>query len=77
MGFRRLKAKNLKEKHAVALVERWKGEGLSAGTLKNRMGVLRWVYDKVGKSWMLARSVTRTTASTIGGIRPTSTRRVS
>ena len=56
MGFRRLKAKNLKEKHAVALIERWKGEGLSAGTLKNRMGVLRWVYDKVDKSWMLTRS---------------------
>ncbi|MDE0205659.1 MAG: integrase domain-containing protein [Candidatus Tectomicrobia bacterium] len=55
MGFMRLKAKNLKEKHAVALIERWKGEGLSAGTLKNRMGVLRWVYEKVGKSWMLAR----------------------
>ena len=55
MGFLRLKAKNLKEKHAMALIERWKGEGLSAGTLKNRMGVVRWVYEKVGKSWMLAR----------------------
>ena len=56
MGFMRLKAKNLKEKHAVALIERWKGEELSAGTLKNRMGVLRWVYEKVNKSWMLTRS---------------------
>ncbi|MDE0205199.1 MAG: integrase domain-containing protein [Candidatus Tectomicrobia bacterium] len=55
MGYMRLKAKNLKEKHAVALIERWKAEGLSAGTLKNRMGVLRWVYEKVDKSWMLAR----------------------
>ena len=54
MGFRQLKAKNLKEKHALALIERWRGEGLSAGTLKNRMGVLRWVYEKVNKSWMLA-----------------------
>ena len=54
MGFMRLKAKNLKEKHALALIERWRGEGLSAGTLKNRMGVLRWVYEKVNKSWMLA-----------------------
>ena len=56
MGFMRLKAKNLKEKHALALIERWKGEGLGAGTLKNRMGVLRWVYEKVNKSWMLTRS---------------------
>ena len=55
MGFMRLKAKNLKEKHAVALIERWKAEGLSAGTLKNRMGVLRWVYEKVGKSSLLAK----------------------
>ena len=55
MGFMRLKAKNLKEKHALALVERWKNEGLSAGTLKNRMGVLRWVYEKVGKSRVLAK----------------------
>ena len=55
MGFMRLKAKNLKEKHARALVERWKNEGLSAGTLKNRMGVLRWVYEKVGKSRVLAK----------------------
>ena len=54
MGFRQLKAKNLKEKHALALIDRWRGEGLSAGTLKNRMGVLRWVYDKVNKAWMLA-----------------------
>ena len=55
MGFVRLKAKNLKEKHALALIERWRNEGLSAGTLKNRMGVLRWVYEKVNKSWMLAK----------------------
>lgn len=55
MGFNRLKAKNLKEKHALALIERWRSEGLSAGTLKNRMAVLRWVYEKVGKSWMLAK----------------------
>ena len=54
MGFNRLKAKNLKEKHALALIERWRGERLTAGTLKNRMAVLRWVYEKVGKSWMLA-----------------------
>ena len=53
MGFMRLKAKNLKEKHALALIERWRSESLSAGTLKNRMGVLRWVYEKVNKSWML------------------------
>ena len=55
MGFNRIKAKNLKEKHALALIERWRGEGLSSGTLKNRLAVLRWVYEKVNKSWMLAK----------------------
>ncbi len=55
MGFRQLRAKNLKAKHANALVERWKQEGLSLGTLKNRMGVLRWMYDKVGKGHLMYR----------------------
>ena len=55
MGFNRIKAKNLKEKHALALIERWRGEGLNSGTLKNRLAVLRWVYEKVNKSWMLAK----------------------
>ena len=55
MGFNRIKSKNLKEKHALALIERWRGEGLSSGTLKNRLAVLRWVYEKVNKSWMLAK----------------------
>ena len=55
MGFRQLRAKNLKAKHANALVERWKQEGLSLGTLKNRMGVLRWMYDKAGKGHLMYR----------------------
>ena len=55
MGFRQLKAKNLKAKHAEALVDRWKAEGLSLGTIKNRMGVLRWMYEKVGKEFLMHR----------------------
>ena len=55
MGFRQLRARNLKPKHAEALVERWKQEGLSLGTLKNRMGVLRWMYDKAGKGFLMHR----------------------
>ena len=55
MGFRQLRAKNLKAKHAEALVERWKQEGLGLGTIKNRMGVLRWMYDKVGKGHLMYR----------------------
>ena len=37
MGFRRMEAASLKPKHVEALVERWKAESLSAGTIKSRM----------------------------------------
>jgi hypothetical protein len=39
----------LKPKHVQALVERWKAEGLSAGTIKNRMTELRWWAEKIAK----------------------------
>ena len=54
-GFRQIKARNLKSKHIDALVERWKSDGISIGTFKNRMSALRWVYAKVKKPWMVAR----------------------
>ena len=54
-GFRRLKAKSLKPKHADALVERWKNASISIGTFKNRMSALRWVYRKVGKHFLIER----------------------
>jgi site-specific recombinase XerC len=56
MGFRNLTAGGLKPKHVEALVERWKDEGLSAGTIKNRMSHLRWWSEKIGKSSIIARS---------------------
>ena len=49
-GFRRMRANSLKGKHVVALLDRWRREGLSAGTLKNRMAHLRWWAEKVGKA---------------------------
>ncbi|MCY4435265.1 MAG: integrase domain-containing protein [bacterium] len=54
-GFKRLKAKGLKPKHVDALVERWKNDGISIGTFKNRMGALRWIYRKVNKHFLIAR----------------------
>ena len=56
MGFRHMDAHSLKPKHVEKLVERWLAEGLSAGTLKNRMSALRWWAEKVGKESVLARS---------------------
>lgn len=36
-GFRQMKASSLKGKHVQALLERWQSEGLSSGTIKNRL----------------------------------------
>lgn len=52
-GFRQMTATSLKGKHVEALVERWQGEGLSTGTVKNRLSHLRWWAEKVGKAGVL------------------------
>ena len=54
MGFRDMKATNLKPKHVQALVERWKAERLSAGAIKNRMAEQRWWAEKIGKQGVIA-----------------------
>jgi len=55
MGFRHMRADSLKPKHVDALLERWKAEDLSPATIKNRLAVLRWWAEKVGKQNVLAR----------------------
>ena len=55
LGYRHMTAASLKPKHAEALVERWKAEGLAIGTLKNRMAELRWWADKIDKRNVIAR----------------------
>src|SRR5574341_1379156 len=55
MGFRHMRADSLKPKHVEALIERWKAEGISTGTLKNRLSVLRWWAEKIGKPNVVAR----------------------
>lgn len=52
-GFRQMRASSLKGKHVEALVERWQAEGLSAGTLKNRLAHLRWWAEKIGKAGII------------------------
>jgi hypothetical protein len=52
-GFRQMRATSLKEKHVEVLLERWQAEGLSAGTLKNRLAHLRWWAEKVGKAGVI------------------------
>ena len=49
MGFVNMRVQSLKPRHVEKLVERWTAEGLSTGTLKNRMTELRWWAEKIGK----------------------------
>lgn len=58
-GFRQMRATSIKGKHVEYLLERWQAEGLSAGTLKNRMAHLRWWTEKVGKAGILPADNTR------------------
>lgn len=55
MGFHHMQAASLKPKHVEALVERWKAELLSAGTIKNRMTELRWWAEKIAKQNVIAK----------------------
>jgi hypothetical protein len=55
LGFKLPSAQSLKPKHITALVARWKGEGLSAGTLKNRLAWMRWWGAKIRKTSVLPR----------------------
>lgn len=52
-GFRQMKASSLKGKHVQALLDRWQAEGLSSGTIKNRLSHLRWWAEKIGKAGIL------------------------
>ena len=53
-GFRQMKASSLKGKHVQTLLDRWQGEGLSSGTIKNRLSHLRWWAEKIGKAGILS-----------------------
>lgn len=55
-GFRNLGTQGLKPKHVQYLVERWKAEGLSDATMKNRVAHLRWWAEKVNKASVIPRT---------------------
>jgi integrase len=58
-GFRQMRASSLKEKHVDVLLQRWKSEGLTTGTLKNRLSHLRWWAEKIGKAGVLPKDNTQ------------------
>ncbi len=55
LGFRRMQPKSLKPKHVDALLAHWQDQGISVGTLKNRLSALRWWAKKVNKPSIIAR----------------------
>jgi site-specific recombinase XerC len=55
LGYRQMAAASFKPKHVERLVARWQAEGLTVGTLKNRMAELRWWAEKIGKQNVIAR----------------------
>lgn len=55
-GFRNMGATSIKPKHVEHLLDRWKAEGLSHGTMKNRVAHLRWWAEKVNKASVIPRT---------------------
>lgn len=46
-GFNQMNVNALKGKHVIKLTQKWRADGLAAGTIKNRMAHLRWWASKV------------------------------
>ena len=55
LGYRRMQPRSLKPKHVDALVAHWQDQGISVGTLKNRLSALRWWAKKINKPSIIAR----------------------
>lgn len=51
-GFKinQMRPSDIKGRHINALVKTWQAENLTVGTIKNRMAVVRWWCEKVGKA---------------------------
>jgi integrase len=58
LGYRRMQKRSLKPKHVDALINHWQDQGISVGTLKNRLSALRWWAKKINKPSIIARDNT-------------------
>lgn len=56
LGYRGMRPSSLKPKHVDALVTHWREQGISTGTLKNRLSAIRWWAGKVNKPSVVARN---------------------
>lgn len=56
MGHYDMPATGLKPKHVHKLLDRWKTEGLSQATMKNRVAHLRWWAEKINKGGVIPKT---------------------
>lgn len=56
LGYRQMRAHDLKGRHVEKLVKAWLARDLAPGTMKNRLAALRWWAEKVGKASVIART---------------------
>jgi len=56
LGYRGMGVGSLKPKHVDVLVKHWQIAGLSVGTIKNRLTMLRWWAGNVDRQNVIARS---------------------
>ena len=52
-GFYMRNIHQLKAKHIYHMVEAWKNEGISVGTIKNRMANIRWLCEKLNRPGLI------------------------
>ncbi|MEX0828157.1 MAG: phage integrase N-terminal domain-containing protein [Haliea sp.] len=55
LGYRKMRPESIKPKHVQALVEHWKEQKLTPGTIKNRLSQVRWWAGQVQKPAVVAR----------------------
>ena len=53
-----MRPSDIKGRHINALIRQWKIDGISAGTMKNRMSNIRWLAEKIGKADMIKSNAT-------------------
>ena len=58
LGYRDMRTISLKPKHVNALVAHWQKQGISTGSLKNRLSALRWWARKVNRESIMPRDNT-------------------
>lgn len=56
LGVFNMPVTGLKQKHIAKLLDRWKTDGVSDATLKNRMSHMRWWTEKIGKQNLISRT---------------------